>query len=295
MSRLFSSLFRFLGVALLAAAVIIPGGKLHAQTDAELPPVTPPQPIQDNSFLVEEAYNQEAGVVQHISTFTRLWASKGWAYTFTQEWPVPGRPRHQLSYTAAVTSAGAFPGSGPGAGDSLFNYRYQVLGSGESRVAFAPRATLIAPTGSAGAGRGYGGLGFQVNLPLSVVAGKQFVTHWNLGATLIPNARNAAGARASTTAYNAGQSIVWLAKPRFNVLLETVWTGTEAVITRGQTQRSHTLLVSPGIRWAHNLANGLQIVPGIAVPMGVGPSRGERGVIVYLSFEHPWRRLYGTR
>ena len=295
MSRTCSALRVALTVLVLALA-ITPGPNLRAQTAAEAQPAAAkPGPIQDNSFLVEEAYNQEAGVIQHISTFTRLWASKDWAYTFTQEWPVPGRPRHQLSYTAAVTSAGAFPGSGPGIGDSLFNYRYQVLGSGESRVAFAPRATLIAPTGSASAGRGYGGLGFQVNLPLSVVLGKQFVTHWNLGTTLIPNARNAAGDRASTTAYNAGQSIVWLAKPRFNVLLETVWSGNEAVIARGQTQRSHSLLVSPGIRWAHNFANGLQIVPGIAVPIGVGPSGGERGLIVYLSFEHPLRRLYGTR
>ena len=28
--------------------------------------------IQDNSFLIEEAYNQEANVVQHISTFSRM-------------------------------------------------------------------------------------------------------------------------------------------------------------------------------------------------------------------------------
>ena len=295
MSRLFSSLFRVLGAALLAAAVMIPGVKLHAQTGAESPAAAPPQPIQDNSFLVEETYNQEAGVVQHISAFLRLWASQDWAYTFTQEWPVPGRPHHQLSYTAAVTSAGAFPGSGPGFGDFLFNYRYQLVGDGKSRVAFAPRLTLIAPTGAAGAGRGYGGSGFQVNLPLSLVVGRQFVTHWNLGTTLIPNSRNAAGDRASTAAYNAGQSIVWLAKPRFNVLLETVWSGNEAVMARGQTQRSHSLLLSPGIRWAHNFGNGLQIVPGIAVPMGVSPSRGERGVILYLSFEHPWRSLYGTK
>ena len=164
MSRTCSALRVALTVLVLALA-ITPGPNLRAQTAAEAQPAaSKPGPIQDNSFLVEEAYNQEAGVVQHISTFTRLWASKDWAYTFTQEWPVPGRPRHQLSYTAAVTSAGAFPGSGPGVGDSLFHYRYQVVGSGESRVAFAPRATLIAPTGSAGAGRGYGGLGFQVNL-----------------------------------------------------------------------------------------------------------------------------------
>src|SRR6185312_16420034 len=52
--------------------------------------------IQDNSFLIEEAYNQESGVVQHISTFER--ADGGdWAYSFTQEWPLGGI-RHQLSY-----------------------------------------------------------------------------------------------------------------------------------------------------------------------------------------------------
>jgi hypothetical protein len=40
----------------------------------------------DNSFLIEEAYNQERGVIQHINSFARLWNSKDWAYTFTQEW-----------------------------------------------------------------------------------------------------------------------------------------------------------------------------------------------------------------
>jgi hypothetical protein len=51
---------------------------------------------QDNSFLVEEAYNQEFGVVQHMQSFQRLWNSKDRIYTFTQERPLP-RPRHQLS------------------------------------------------------------------------------------------------------------------------------------------------------------------------------------------------------
>src|SRR5258708_15483346 len=93
-------------------------------------------PIQDNSFLVEEAYNQNDGVVQHISGFTRFWNSKDWLYTFTQEWPVPGDERHQLSYTLARQHAGAFAGSGNGFGDLLFNYRYQLVGSGDTRVAF---------------------------------------------------------------------------------------------------------------------------------------------------------------
>ena len=45
----------------------------------------PENPIQDNSFLAEEAYNQEPGVVQHIQTFMRMWNSKTWTYSFTQE------------------------------------------------------------------------------------------------------------------------------------------------------------------------------------------------------------------
>src|SRR5689334_10839155 len=66
------------------------------------PSTAVPGDIQDNSFLVEEAYNQNFGVVQHISSFTRFWSSKDWNYTFTQEWPVPGNARHQLSYSLAA-------------------------------------------------------------------------------------------------------------------------------------------------------------------------------------------------
>ena len=48
------------------------------------------------SFLLEEAYNQEAGVVQHIQALRR--EQRSWFYTFTQEWPLGGQD-HQFSYT----------------------------------------------------------------------------------------------------------------------------------------------------------------------------------------------------
>ena len=54
---------------------------LHAQSAAG---TAEPPPIQDNSFLIEEAYNQEPGVVQHINTFQRLRGGP-WVATFTQE------------------------------------------------------------------------------------------------------------------------------------------------------------------------------------------------------------------
>ena len=50
-------------------------------------PRRPVEGIMDNSFLIEEAYNQEEGVVQHINTFMRQ-RHGDWLYTFTQEWPI---------------------------------------------------------------------------------------------------------------------------------------------------------------------------------------------------------------
>jgi hypothetical protein len=78
--------------------------------------------------------------------------------------------------------------------------------------------------------------------------------------------------------------------PVFNVMLETVWLREETVVGPDRTERKNSFFVSPGVRWAHNLSTGLQIVPGIAFPLGLGSSRRERSFFLYLSFEHPmWR------
>jgi len=244
-------------------------------------------PIQDNSFLTEEAYNQEDGVIQHISTFERLTNSRDWVYTQTDEWPVRSF-KHQVSVTLAATHTGSFAGSGAGWGDTAFNYRYQLAGSGETRVAVAPRLSLLLPTGDHKFGRGSGGLGWQTNLPLSIQHSAHWVTHWNAGATWIPHALDQQGESAATTGVNLGQSIVWLARPRMNFLLETLWTSSEQVAGPNKTERTQDLYVSPGVRWAYNLSRGLQIVPGVAAPIGIGPCAGEKGVIFYLSFEHPF-------
>jgi len=244
--------------------------------------------IQDNSFLVEEAYNQEPRVVQHINTFSRLWNSKDWIYTFTQEWPMPGDPRHQLSYTLVAAHAGAYAGSGAGWGDVILNYRYQLVGNGDTRTAFSPRLSVLLPSGDETQGRGFGATGIQASFPLSVVLHPRLVSHWNAGTTFVSKARDALHNRANTVGYNLGQSLIWMAHPRFNVMMETVYASAQSVVAPDQTQWTRLLYVSPGIRWAYNFKNGLQIVPGIAVPLGAGPSAGEKGLFVYLSFEHPF-------
>ena len=118
----------------------------------------------------------------------------------------------------------------------------------------------------------------------------KLVMHWNAGATFVPNAQDSTGNHAFSSGYNFGQSFIWLAKPRFNVMLETVFSVSQAVVAPDKTQCNRSLFISPGIRWAYNFKNGLQIVPGIGAPIGAGPSGGERALLLYLSFEHPFRR-----
>jgi len=44
------------------------------------------------------------------------------------------------------------------------------------------------------------------------------------------------------------------------------------------------------VRWAYDFPSGLPVVPGVAFPFGVGPSRGQKNVFLYLSFEAPmWK------
>jgi hypothetical protein len=246
-------------------------------------------PIQDNSFLVEEAYNQEPGVVQHISTFTRNRDTKDWLYTFTQEWPVGGLA-HQLSYTLPWQQLGASPDGRQAFGDIALNYRYQLLGDGEAKVAIAPRLSVLLPTGDEKTGYGRGATGIQVMLPMSLVLTDSLVAHSNLGATRTPKAKNPLGDQATTQDVTFGQSFIWLAHSRFNVMLEYVHTRSQTVVGADQTQAQTATYLSPGVRWAYNFPSGLQIVPGLAVPIGVGAGRGERAIFLYLSFEHPFTR-----
>ena len=239
--------------------------------------------IQDNSFIIEEAYNQERGVVQHISAFARPSEGDSWSYSFTQEWPLGGI-QHQLSYTLPLQN----DPDGTGLGDIGLNYRYQLLGNPEAAVVFAPRLSLLLPTGSHEQGRGAGAAGFQANLPLSLVVSPEFVTHWNAGATVTPSAKSRSGREATTASFNLGGSAIWLLHPSLNLLVEGVWLSTESVGVGG-SEREEVLLLNPGVRGAINLAN-LQIVPGLAYTFDTGPGSADDALFVYLSFEHPFLR-----
>lgn len=234
--------------------------------------------IEDNSFLLEEAYNQEPGVIQHISAF-QFMKDETWSYTFTEEWPVP-KQKHQLSTTIPIMNTG-----NTGIGDVLINYRYQAIFT--DRLAFSPRFSLVLPTGDYKKGLGSGVLGYQFNLPLSFICSRKLVTHFNLGTTLTPDAKLIAGIKSNNTGFNYGASAIVLLTETFNFMFEIVGTSNIIKPETGGEYTSNSLFINPGFRYAINCKSGLQIVPGIAVPIGVSDSSGEIGFLGYVSFEHP--------
>jgi len=153
-----------------------------------------PLAIQDNSFFIEEAYNQEANVVQHIFTYQR-----------------------------------------------------------DRDGSFSPRLSYLVHDHAA-----------QFNLPVSIVLSPRVVTHWNAGATVSRHEHS----------WSGGGSVIVAALPKMHLMLEVL-------------RQPDATLVSPGIRWAHDLPHQLQIVPGIAMP--VDTRTHDRSLFLYLSFEHPFR------
>jgi hypothetical protein len=237
-------------VALALLACIIPG-IASAQTPSSKWEIT------DNSFLIEESFNQERGIVQNIFTWTRTRAHE-WQASFTQEWPAPGMT-HQLSYTVP------FSGSPEASGlnDVLLNYRYQLLVEAPGRPAISPRLSLVLPTGSTRDGLGDGVAGLQFNVPVSKRFGNLYV-HINGGGTWLPDV---------DWAPLLGSSVIWRLTPLWNLMLEAV----------GEPGKSFTW--SPGFRRGWNVGES-QIVIGAAIPVTHEPGPATRAaVLTYFSYE----------
>jgi hypothetical protein len=240
-----------------------------------------PFEILDNSFLVEEAFNQERGVFQSIATFLRT--GEGWAFGFTQEWPLRSQ-RHQVSYTVPALGADGTSGIG----DVLINYRLQALTEGPGRPAFSPRVSVILPSGNADRGTGDGVVGWQANLPFSKQAG-DFYLHANAGLTVLPRRPAAPGAHVTLASPSLGASLIWRMRPMLNVLVEHAALWLEQVDDGGATSRTVFYTLSPGVRGGWN-AGDAQIIVGAAVPITWGRDRVEAGGFLYFSYEVPFRR-----
>lgn len=250
--------------------------------------------IQDNSFLVEESYNQEPGVVQHILnvpvSFTR--GEKEITPTFTQEWPIFSRT-HQFSYTAPYT----FTENENGFEDIKLNYRLQVLVESERTPAFAPRFSLVTPTGDADKGFGHDRLGYEINLPFSKIVSDRWTVHFNAGGSIFPNVNDR-----DLVNYNLGGSAIYALSKDLNLMLELVAGWNEDVDSAAvaasakealarNVDRTVTALISPGARYAFNLPNSTQVVVGLCLPVGLTSDSPDYSLFFYFSFEHRFTRM----
>lgn len=242
--------------------------------------------IEDNSFLIEEAYNQEYRVVQHISTGYYQRDTKDFVYTFTQEWPVYGQT-HQLSYTIPYQSMNA---GSKGVGNILINYRYQLWDS-KNWGWVAPRISLILPIGNTSKGLGNGVLGIQACVPLSKRWSNEFITHFNVGGTVLPNVKGTTSTGNSTPqtlpSYFLGASGIWLLTGNFNVMCEVLHSINSEINGNGDVVYSNSTIINPGLRFAINVSS-LQIVPGLAFPITFESGNTTTNLFGYLSFEHPY-------
>ena len=247
-----------------------------------------PSAIQDNSFIVEEAFNQESGVVQHIFNLVHFnKPQEDFVFTFTQEWPIFSS-LHQMSFTIphAFLNSNAINGFG----DVLINYRYQLL-TQDQWAAAAPRLSIILPTGNSDKGIGTGVVGLQVNVPVSKRLSESLIMHFNAGATLLPGVRStdALSSRMNHTliAYNLASSIVWLAHSNYNILLEYAESFLNEIDEHGNVISFTDVSLNPGLRFAVNIP-ALQIVPGVSMPINISRGNTRVGTFLYLSFEHPF-------
>jgi len=234
--------------------------------------------IEDNSFFIEEAYNQEEHVVQHIFTINSSHGINLFETSFTQEWPAFSQT-HQLSFTLPFQFSIPKTITSNGIGDLLLNYRYQLVN--ENELAIAPRVSIILPTGDEAKGFGNAVVGMQFNLSVSKRFSNEIVTHYNAGLTAFPNVQFTTS-KATITEYFFGASGIYLANKHFNTMVEILYTSSGS-----KFERTNELIISPGVRWAIDIGD-LQIVPGMAFPFNYNSNPQNVGLLFYFSFEHSY-------
>jgi hypothetical protein len=253
--------------------------------------------IEDNSMFIEEAFNQEAGIIQHISNF--IFNGRDFVYNYTQEIPLAD-VKHQFSFGVSYASL-----QKPtdiqvnrnyitsGLGDIFINYRPMIWGKNDWAL-IIPRFTVIVPTGNARYGLGVGSWGGQFNLAVTKRLNSKITTHYNAGYTLMMKADHYTYSEDGTPelAYeknqgskNIGASAIWLVKPKFNFMLEYVATFGKEMQDDGSLTNLNTYLINPGFRFAVDIGK-VQIVPGAGFPLNFSNGTFQNtGACIYLSIE----------
>jgi len=255
--------------------------------------------IEDNSMFIEEAFNQEAGIIQHISNF--IVTGGEFVYAYTQEIPLAD-VKHQFSFGLSYASFGkpsdpSLLGNSNyltrGLGDLFLNYRPLLAGKNDWALVI-PRFTLIVPTGNARYGLGSGGLGGQFNMAVTKRLNSKITTHYNAGYTYMTSTDHYTFNDDGTPvlAYeknigstNIGLSAIWIVRPKFNLMVEYTSLFGKEIQDDGSFTKANSTLVNPGFRFAVDIGK-VQIVPGAGLPFNFSNGKFENtGGFFYLSIE----------
>jgi hypothetical protein len=252
--------------------------------------------IEDNSMLIDEAFNQTHRNLQHI---TNVSFSKNTAtYSYALEIPLKNE-KHQLSFSfnyGSIKKQDITTGYNlmeNGVGDASLSYRPLLFGK-DWQAMVIPRFTLIIPSGNAQKGLGSGGWGSEFGIAITKRIIPAVVTNYNVSYTWICKAdyytKAADGNSPVKTELNCasksfGMSAIWLLKPHLNLMLEYL-------ITSGTSGNANTVInnsiINPGFRFAVDAGN-VQIVPGVGIPLNFTGNRfSDAGCFIYLSIEHPY-------
>ncbi len=249
--------------------------------------------FEDNSFLLNEAFNQEKGVLQYASNFYFDDLRGGnFLYNFTNEIPLGGE-RHQIGYSLSYYLQNKETSTDGAGGFGDVNVSYQYLLSGKKSWAMVvPSVTLIIPT--AKNGYGSGGLGAEADLYVTKRISRRVVTHYNFGYTYISSADlyittstggRAVGYERDLQFKKIAASAIWYPARKFNLMLEYVSNFLTEITPDGSISDSHHITVNPGFRFAID-HNRVQIVPGVSAPIIFTDGKySQTGLFFYLSFE----------
>lgn len=212
-----------------------------------------PPAIEDLHFFPESGWNRSDGVMQY-NAFVH--GTDG-AHELVQEWGL-GSSRHQLSVTVPVYNSRT-----TGLGDATISYRRQLVGGEGSRLAVAPRVSLVLPTRHDAFGVRSSGL--QVSIPLSAELTPRLVVHASGGASWYRDR----GERE----LNFVHGMAFAATGRLALSLDAAWNrcldGEDVVVVR------------PGVQYAFDGPGGLRLTPGIALPLGTD----DRQVLLFVAVE----------
>jgi hypothetical protein len=238
--------------------------------------------IEDNSFLLEEAYNQEWGVYQFIQKYQSFEMANTYDYTFESEIPITDKV-HQFSYEIPFARSEE---NRPGAvGDIILNYRWQLFN--RDGFILADRFGLILPTGQVDNGAGTGVYGFEFMKSATVTLSDYWINHWNFGFSVLPNGKiQDIEKRRTLSDFTAGTSLIYLLTDHFNILLEGLLESEQSINEDGSKKAETSFTINPGFRFAMDFDwKETQIVPGISFPTELLNGPTEHGVLFYLSIE----------